>query len=181
MLRLQLPLIKKGIKLLKVSCNVEREKVIIQYEDLIFKIAHKYRPSILDLEFDDIVQELKLHLWCRLKSFDSDRASLITFINVVLENKCKNLSEKSKKIKENVEEGDFIEEYLLDNIIDYAPNEKVAIETAYHVAELHKEKEVILRLLQGEKQVEVAVDFKVSRQRISKIWNDYIDEVKKEL
>ena len=158
---------------------MENEEVLRQYMGLIYKLSYKYLHVISDLELEDIVQECLTHVSNKLKYYDSEKSALSTYITIICNHKLQNMSRHSKKVVAQ-NEGDM-EAIFWENIINYSPNEKIAIEVAYDVAREHNEKEIILKILQYKNQSEVAKEIGVSRQRISKIWNDYIDKVKEEL
>lgn len=84
------------------------DEAIETHNDLIYKIAHKYKNSFPYLEYDDIMQELYTELHKKIHHFKSGRGALSTFLTFILENRLKTLIRDNKSVST----------HSLDNIID---------------------------------------------------------------
>jgi len=158
---------------------MEKEEVLLQYDGLIYKLSYKYLHVIKDLELEDIVQECRTHVANKLEQYNPNKSALSTYITIICTHKLQNMSRRSKM---SIPYDEVSMEILFWEIAkEYSPNEKKTLEMAYLVAREHNETKIILKILQYNNQSEVAKEMGVSRQRISKIWNDYIREVKEKL
>ena len=70
---------------------------------------------------------------------------------------------------------------LLSTVDEYSEEELSALNVCYNVLQGFKRKDLIISLLKNKNQSETAREYGISRQRVSQIWKDYINEVKEEL
>ena len=75
---------------------------LTQFEPTIIKLAKTYR--IEPLEWQDIAQELRLHLWLKRDKFDPKKASYENWAYITCKNKIKDLARYYKREKRAIKE-----------------------------------------------------------------------------
>lgn len=160
--------------------NKEKEQIILKYSNLIHSLIHRYK--INNFTHEELFQEVVTHLCNKLGEYDSNLTKVSTFVYVVVNNKLKNMiKSKHNTYMEmiNIEENNM--EDLLSEIAPYSPSERIALEVAFDILRHDKNKDVIIRVMQGETQTNIAKDYGVSKKRINNIWREYINKVRGEL
>jgi len=170
-----------------VIINMDFNELILQYDDLINMLSHKY--SIKGYTWEDIKQECLMKLWESYSLYNGS-TKWSTFIYNVLENHIKDLIKKSITQKNNNYIGDNIisdiKNYNFDMLlnelpIQYNELEEKYIEKFYTLLERVKNKDIIIRRLYGETYMSIANEFEVSKQYIHQIFTNFIKKVKEEV
>lgn len=99
---------------------------------------------------------------------------------MVVRNKLNNLVVSPKNRNEIPMSKNSVES-ILNEVVDYAPNEEIALQITLEEIYKSPKKDILIRLYQGEKQKDIANELSVSSQYISKMWRDLIKKVKEEL
>ena len=124
-------------------------------------------------------QEALTHLWKRLGDYDKTKSKMTTFITVITRNHFRNMilspmnrRDKPKGIEEDMWQGGFWDK-------QYTKKEKGVIADGFDVLDYmeYPESYVVSELLSGRTQQSVSDELGTSRQRISWIWNNYINTV----
>ena len=155
---------------------MNREDILKQHNGLIWSVVHKYKASIHDHDEEDIHQELLMHVYSKLPNYNPDKSSITTFINMVCENKCLNMIKyKNNKYTE------LVEELPEEELEELAPIESIALEVAFEVLREHPNKDILMSRLMGERSTDIAKRVNMSKQNISRIWGEFINEVREKL
>jgi len=168
-----------------------KERVIIDFENMIHKHCIMYNNMIKDMDYDDIVQEVKTHIAFKLDEYDSDKSSVSTYVYTVIRNKLENLSKFSRRRKRNFNVKDVmvdrydngIAELLLGGQDERSDYENEVLKIAYRAfdGESDRNKDILKRIFRGERYENIAKDYKISTGQIGNIKNKFIKEVKSEL
>lgn len=71
-------------------------------KDIVAKAKLK-RCWVPGSDWEDVAQELRLHLWLKRDKFQPDKASERTFVNRVLENKIRDLQKTASRQKRHID------------------------------------------------------------------------------
>ena len=165
-------------------------KIIKENNGLIYMVVNKY--NISNMENDDLYQECLMKIWESMDKYD-DEYKLSTYLYIILDNLLKNMvrdSMSQKKINHMVSNGydiilSDIKNYDFSGYVnendEYTINELDIINICFDILNENNNKDIIVRYLNGESQVDIANDYCVSRQRISFIYNEFINECKETL
>lgn len=130
--------------------------------------------------YEDVFQEALTHLSLKLNKYDPKKAKLSTFVYHVTRNKLSNLKNSKKNRKE--EPIDYDENMMneLWREVEKSPLEKEAIEKGFAVLKEYsgKKRRILESVLRGGNNVETAKSFKVSKQYVWKVWQEFINKVK---
>lgn len=159
------------------------EQLVKDNNKLIWKIAHKY--SVKGMTSEDLYQECLMKLWSVYQQYNNSYA-ITTFIQTILSNHLQNLcrdnntQERVNKINDNnvedVRNYDFTR--YLPTKPHYTRQQEYVIEVGFNLLEQQHNKEILERIiLYGESQISIAKELGVSRQYISKQFNDFISLV----
>jgi RNA polymerase sigma factor (sigma-70 family) len=165
------------------------EQIVEDYNDLIWKIVHKYSSKLNDKE--DFYQECLTKLYEEYTKYD-DKYKFSTFMYPILDNHLVNLvkSENTYKRKNHITVNGVditlkdIKNFNFDLLYDeptYTDKELRTLEVCHTVLQRFKRKDLIESILVNKNQSETAREYGISRQRVSQIWKDYIKEVKNEM
>ncbi len=82
---------------------IEDKKIIEEYLEALEPVIIFYskRYKIWGLDWEDIAQELRIHLWFKLKHYDITKSSIKTWATKVIHNKIIDLSRKKKDLLAN--------------------------------------------------------------------------------
>jgi len=163
---------------------VTYETMIEKNDLLIKKLAHKY--NVTGYSYEDRYQECLCKLWNVYKDYD-DKYALTTFITVVCKkhllalNKYNNVYKRSNYIN-GKRVSNIINYNLVNNILDYkdiniySEFEEEVLDCCYKELETlsPKIKEMIKLTLDGVTNQDVGKKFNVTKQRVNKVYRDYI-------
>lgn len=153
--------------------NEEKEKALLQYDNLIHSIQKKY--TIHGYTYEELHQELLTHLWCKLNKYDKDKSALSTFISMIVNNKLKNMFNNRRNVKEIcIGLGMNIEKSKL------APQEETVISIANEMLKKHKHKEVLFEVMSGRKILDIADDYALSANYVGILWKEFIERIREE-
>jgi RNA polymerase sigma factor (sigma-70 family) len=158
--------------------NSEKEKYIIKYESMIWGLVHNFKNTIYDHDEEELFQEVVTHLAYKLDEYDSSKSKINTYIYNVCKNKMINMMTSKRNMRD--EPMDNLE-VLLNETVTYAPSERVVLDVAYEIIQNHPEKTILTELIRGTPQRIIAEESKMSQQYVSKVWREFITEVKSEL
>ena len=162
------------------------EEFISRIEKSIWKLTHTY--SVKGYDAEDLKQE------CLMKCYDvfngyNDDFAITTFIYPVLENHLKQLAREQNTIKRtnyllnNKKNGALkdIKNYNFNQLLQepcYNDKEVEVLSIAFKILKTFKQRDIVERVLNGEKQVAIAKELGVTKQSVSKHYKNYIDLVK---
>lgn len=165
------------------------ERMIADNMELIHKLAHKYKPNVRFISHDDVVQEGLMKLWQVYQEYDGESA-VTTFITTVLTNHFLDLIryESRDKRRNKDEKGNVLSDVKdvdLDIIQDetdfYNGQYSWIVSRAYQKLENHSKKDILLELISGTSQTNMANQLGVSRQYVSKLWVDFLKDLREEI
>ena len=160
--------------------NEAKEKVLIEHWDMMWGLVHQFKNSVHDHDAEELFQEICTHVSYRLDEYDSKKAMLSTYIYRIARNKLINMVNSKKNMNVTPHEEEMVEQ-LLEEVTPYSPNESVALSIAYEIIDNHAQKGILMEVMRGTKQTVVAKLFDVSPQYVSKVFKDFVEEVKREL
>lgn len=158
--------------------NSEKERIIIKYESMIWGLVHNFKNTIYDHDEEELYQEVVTHLANKLDEYDENKSKINTYIHNVCKNKMINMMNSRRNTRD--EPMDNLE-VLLNHTVDYAPSERVVLDIAYEIIQNHPEKVILTEMMRGTPQRLIAEQSGMSQQYVSKVWREFITEVKKEL
>lgn len=148
--------------------------------------------NLAGMDTEDIIQELVIKGYLAFKSYDRNKASVKTYIDIVLRNQLKDLLKKvgSRKnlafvnavsISESVEDEDDIDSPVQVGVEENGYND-IEIQDILEKVELtEQEKKVVYLRLQGFDCSEIAKQLNVSKPRISQIMKNLQKKISKYL
>lgn len=155
------------------------EMMIKKWNDLIWKLVHKY--NVLGMPKEDCYQECLTELWVKFDKYDDDYA-LSTFIYTVCRNCLLDLNKRATREKRNniingnripdIKDFDFT--ILLNKEYIYNDYELDILDICLKELNDNKNKDIIVDILNGFTNEEVGNSNNVSRQYINKIYQDFI-------
>lgn len=165
------------------------EEMVCDYLPLIHSLARKHKLNTPLYAHDDMVQEGLMKLYDVFSEFD-DSYSPSTFITNVLRNHYHDLyrRENSQSRRNYDEQGNMVRNAtnfdfdLIDSgqdLMKDLENEEV-LRGVYQTLEekSDRDKDIIQSVLDGETNDSVGQRYNVSKQRVNKIYMDFIEEVK---
>ena len=155
--------------------NEEKEKIIIKFTPLINSIIVKYHSSIHDLEFEDIRQEVLMHIAKKLDKYNPNKAKVSTYIMTISKNKLINMT-KSKKNKKETPIS-FNEDMETKTLFSDDSIKDLGIDEVVNTLEEFKQG-VIRMIMEGYTQTHVSKIVGLSRQRVNQIWFEFVEEYK---
>ena len=160
---------------------MNKVKVFKDNHNKIMSLIHKYKHIIHDYEVEDLYQEVLTHLDVKLNDFDSNKSSIDTFVYMVTKNKLYNMANNKHNRKDVLVSEKKIEELSEGQRVDLVLADKEALEVAFDILRQHKHAELLFELVKGEKQNVVAENHGLSQQYVSRLWKEFIEDVKNEL
>ena len=164
----------------------EKEEIIMSYNDMFYFQCRKYNNMIWDLDFEELVQEIRTHVSDKLDDYDSSKSSVSTFVYMVTRNKLENMRKYLQR-RRNVEPQplDNLEEDLIDVILEnydgITVREKEILEIAFDMVEDEDNKNIIMDFIKTGDKVAVGKKYGLSRQRVYQIIKKFGEKVKEEL
>jgi len=158
-----------------------KEIIFKRHEKKILSLIRRYRKVIQDYDEEDLYQELLTHIDYKLANYDETKSSVDTFVYMVAKNKLYNMA-NSKHNRKDV----MMDEESLEDLVDMfnsplSRGDSIVLEVAYDLMRNSEHKPLLADLTIGLTQQAVAEKYKISQQKVSKIWKDFIDAVKNEL
>ena len=158
-----------------------KEIIFKRHEKKILSLIRRYRKVIQDYDEEDLYQELLTHIDYKLANYDETKSSVDTFVYMVAKNKLYNMA-NSKHNRKDV----MMDEESLEDLVDMfnsplSRSDSIVLEVAYDLMRNSEHKPLLADLTIGLTQQAVAEKYKISQQKVSKIWKDFIDAVKNEL
>jgi len=144
-------------------------------------LIHKYKHIIHDYEVEDLYQEVLTHLDVKLNDYNKEKASVDTFVYMVTKNKLYNMANNKHNRKDVLVSEKKIEDLVESDRMDLVLADKEALEVAFDILRQHKHAELLFALVKGEKQHYVAEKHGLSQQYVSRLWKEFIEDVKNEL
>lgn len=158
--------------------NSDKEKILIKYESMIWGLVHKFKDSIHDHDEEELFQEVVTHLANKLDAYNPSKSRINTYIHNVCKNKMINMLQSKKNVREEIVDN---MEVLLNATVGYAPSERMVLDIAYEIIHNHPEKTILTELIRGTPQRIIAEESGMSQQYVSKVWREFITEVRREL
>lgn len=172
------------------------EQFITLNNDLIWAIvnnksrkfySHNFQKFLYSKYYkEDIYQELITKIFEEWDTYKEDKgAKRITYFTTVCVNYLSTLmtpygaKKRQLKLITNIDLNQFIDEGIDDSIVDIHLTVDELIRRENIVNASATKKKIIISMLKGGKQSALAIELGVSKQHISKIWGDYIKEMKK--
>jgi len=158
-----------------------KEEIFKRNQKKILFLIRKYRKVIHDYDEEDLYQELLTHINYKLEHYDETKASVDTFVYMVAKNKLYNMA-NSKHNRKDI----LMDEESLEDLVDsfnspMSRGDSIVIEIAYDLMRNSEHKPLLADLTIGLTQQAVAEKYKISQQKVSKIWKEFIDAVRNEL
>lgn len=142
---------------------------------------HKFMLKYYDK--DDLYQELLMKLLSVYDTFNGELGKQTTYFTTVCINHLITLMQpyKSKKYKSIV-----LKDYDISNITDNIDYEllyenKITIQYIKEWIKGTKYEDIVLLILQGLTQSEIAIELQLSRQRVSQVYLEFIERIKVKL
>ena len=152
--------------------------MLVALDGIIWKLSLKYQHLIHDHELEDLLQEGRTHLWKRLDDYNPHKGKATTFAHVIVENKFKNMVKSRKNNRDipiEINEEELIEDNNLSNI------EKKELRDIILYIHDYKYKDIITKIALGFTMEFIGKEYNISKQRVSKIWNEFIKNFKEEI
>lgn len=160
---------------------MNKETIFQKNHDLIMSLIHKYKKYIHDYEEEDLYQEVLTHLDLKLNHYDDNKASISTFVYMVVKNKLYNMANNKHNVKHTIADEEVIEGLMEGQREELPFADKIALEVAYDIMRNHEHRSLLVDLIKGENQSRCAEKYYMSQQNVSRIWKEFIDNVKNEL
>lgn len=151
--------------------------IIDKYHNLIKKMCYKY--DIRGYTKEELVQEIKTYLCIKLDEYDSNRGSYATFIKNYSRNKLRNMYKSSHNKVLDLEMV-YMQE-LHDKGGDYTYREDVALSVAFELAYKSEYKDILLDVIKGVSYRDVGEKYNVSKDKVYRVWKEFIKEVKENI
>jgi RNA polymerase sigma factor (sigma-70 family) len=148
------------------------------FDQTIVKLAKTY--NIPPLEWQDIAQELRLHLWENRNKYDKSKGSYEDWAYIVCRNKIRDLARQYNNEPISLDE---IQEKGFDIGYNSQTEDRIAEEeqTNERLSELTpKQREVAKKVLSKDKQEDIADDLEITRQAVSDRFNRGLRRLKDE-
>ena len=157
--------------------NTEKAMIIDKYDNLIKKMCYKY--NIRGYTKSELIQEIRTYLCIKLDEYDSDKGSYATFIKNYSRNKLRNMYKSSHNKEIDLES--LYMQNLHNKGGDYTYREDVALSVAFELAYKSEYKDILLDVIKGMSYRDVGYKYNVSKDKVYRVWNDFIKEVKESL
>lgn len=144
-------------------------------------LIHKYKKYIHDYEDEDLYQEVLTHLDLKLNNYDEDKSAIGTFVYMVVKNKLHNMMSSKRNQYIAVAEEGVIEGIMEQQREELPLADKIALEVSFDIMRKHEHKELLSDLIKGYGQQDLAKKYNMSQQNVSRIWKEFIQDVKNEL
>jgi RNA polymerase sigma factor (sigma-70 family) len=141
-------------------------------------LINKYKDFIHDYEEEDLYQEVLTHLDLKLNHYDETKSAIGTFVYMVVKNKLYNMANNKHNVKHTIAEEDVIEGIMEDNREELTFADSIALEVAYDIMRHHEHRPLLVDLMKGFSQSTLTTKYNMSQQNISRIWLEFIDDVK---
>jgi len=159
----------------------KKGKIIQEFSPIIISVVQNFHNQVVTHDWEELYQEVITHLANKLEHYDPARGKLSTYVYIVSRNKCLNMIKSPKNTKEHPVEYDEEMANEMNEIYSLTKQEWGAWQVAMDMLENHSKKHIIKRIMNGVPIVVVASDEGVSHQYVSKVWRDFIKDIKEEL
>lgn len=163
------------------SGSMNKETIFRKNSDLILSLIRKYKKYIHDYEEEDLYQEVLTHLDLKLNNYDESKASISTFVYMVVKNKLYNMANNKHNVKHVIADEEVIGGIMESQREDLPLADKMALEVAYDLMRQHEHRSLLVDLIKGVNQSRLADKYHMSQQNVSRIWKEFIENVKNEL
>jgi RNA polymerase sigma factor (sigma-70 family) len=158
-----------------------KEELFKRNEKKILSLIRRYRNVIQDYDEEDLYQELLTHIDYKLKNYDETKASIDTFVYMVAKNKLYNMANSKHNRRDVLMDEESLEELVDTFSSPLSRGDSIVLEIAYDLMRNSEHKPLLADLTIGLTQQAVAEKYKISQQKVSKIWKEFIDAVRNEL
>jgi RNA polymerase sigma factor (sigma-70 family) len=158
-----------------------KEILFKRNEKKILSLIRRYRNVIQDYDVEDLYQELLTHIDAKLPSYDESKASIDTFVYMVAKNKLYNMANSKHNRRDVLMDEESLEELSNDFASPLSRGDSMVLEIAWDLMRNNEHKDILKDLTKSLTQQATAEKYKVSQQKVSKIWKDFIEDVKNEL
>jgi RNA polymerase sigma factor (sigma-70 family) len=158
-----------------------KEIIFKRNEKKILSLIRRYRKVIQDYDEEDLYQELLTHIDYKLANYDETKSSVDTFVYMVAKNKLYNMANSKHNRKDVLMDEESLEELVDTFSSPMSHGDAIVLEVAYDLMRNSEHKPLLADLTIGLTQQAVAEKYKISQQKVSKIWKEFIDAVKNEL
>ncbi len=157
--------------------NERKEKILKEHEGTMRYHVNNFYIS--DLDHEDMMQEVRMHVAKKLDEYDPKRSSMATYISRISRNKLRNLAKSPKNKKEPVVDIEVVD-LMQDDAVKGDIDRYVAREVAGILKDFPR-KDIIGMIVGGMSQSDTARVMGVSRQYVSRIWKEFQEFCKKRL